>query len=593
MAGNLIKSAQLKPEARNKFQERALVINYRRTSGSGAPTETPPNSGFVLALDIAGNKVWAYNGASWTDVTPFLLTSDGMSVEIIHPFTSTDLDSGTYNGATTTSTWKITRAAGPVFTVTTSRTVINGDAYSSFYAGYQLGTNLWTSPILYYSTANGWTIDGVKGTTTSSLAFSFSSGMLEMKLANNNLYIGSAGGLATALAPTANRVFVTDGSGVPAWTQGLPTGTTVTGPFSTGFDVPNRSYVDSIAAGFGGHLSVRVATVGVLAGTMQANNATPATGERAYNTTLKSISWFTGEGPTTIDSYTLQNGDRIMVKDETATSGPSAGEGRTYNGIYVRTSQDVWTRADDFNNDPAAEIMPGDFFPVQMGTVNTGSQWYQVAFDGTTDVLDTDIITFTQFSGSGAASLAGLSDVTITTPVTGQALIKSAGNWVNGAIDLANANAVTGTLPIAKGGTNSSTSLNNNRIMVSSGGAIVEAAALSDGQLLIGSTGNAPVAATLTAGTGISITNNAGSITIAQTATFTFADEEVPSGTKDDSNVTFTLANTPSPATSLHLYVNGVRQMSGGGNDYTLSGATITFAVAPSAGDNIVADYRY
>jgi hypothetical protein len=71
------------------------------------------------------------------------------------------------------------------------------------------------------------------------------------------------------------------------------------------------------------------------------------------------------------------------------------------------------------------------------------------------------------------------------------------------------------TLPVSKGGTNSSTALNDNRIMVSSSGAIVEAAALTNGQLLIGSTGAAPVAATIAAGTGISVTNGAGTITIA------------------------------------------------------------------------------
>lgn len=73
---------------------------------------------------------------------------------------------------------------------------------------------------------------------------------------------------------------------------------------------------------------------------------------------------------------------------------------------------------------------------------------------------------------------------------------------------------VTGILPIANGGTNSSAALNNNRIMVSSGGAIVEAAALTNGQLLIGSTGAAPVAAGLTAGTNVTIGTGAGSITI-------------------------------------------------------------------------------
>jgi hypothetical protein len=43
---------------------------------------------------------------------------------------------------------------------------------------------------------------------------------------------------------------------------------------------------------------------------------------------------------------------------------------------------------------------------------------------------------------------------------------------------------------------------------------------LTDGQLLIGSTGNAPAAATLTAGAGISIANAAGSITLSTLTTF-------------------------------------------------------------------------
>ena len=74
---------------------------------------------------------------------------------------------------------------------------------------------------------------------------------------------------------------------------------------------------------------------------------------------------------------------------------------------------------------------------------------------------------------------------------------------------------VTGTLPVGNGGTNSSSALNNNRIMVSNSGSIVEANALTDGQMLIGATGSAPIAATLTAGNGIAISNSAGSVTIA------------------------------------------------------------------------------
>lgn len=45
-----------------------------------------------------------------------------------------------------------------------------------------------------------------------------------------------------------------------------------------------------------------------------------------------------------------------------------------------------------------------------------------------------------------ATTLNGLSDVTITAPATGAVLVKSAGDWVNGPVDLADPDAVTGVL---------------------------------------------------------------------------------------------------------------------------------------------------
>jgi len=56
------------------------------------------------------------------------------------------------------------------------------------------------------------------------------------------------------------------------------------------------------------------------------------------------------------------------------------------------------------------------------------------------------------------------------------------------------ATQVSGTLLVVNGGTGSNTALNNNRLMYSSGGKIIEAPALTNGQLFIGSTGGAPVA---------------------------------------------------------------------------------------------------
>jgi hypothetical protein len=68
---------------------------------------------------------------------------------------------------------------------------------------------------------------------------------------------------------------------------------------------------------------------------------------------------------------------------------------------------------------------------------------------------------------------------------------------------------------------------------------------------------------------------------------------EVPSGTVNGSNDTFTLAATPAAGT-LRLYKNGLRQKAGAGNDYTLATNTITFLAGniPVTGDNLLADYE-
>ncbi len=71
---------------------------------------------------------------------------------------------------------------------------------------------------------------------------------------------------------------------------------------------------------------------------------------------------------------------------------------------------------------------------------------------------------------------------------------------------------------VTKGGTASS-SFNVNGAVISgaSGTSALTALTMSNGQLLIGATGAAPLAATITAGSGVSVTNAANSITIAAT----------------------------------------------------------------------------
>ena len=136
---------------------------------------------------------------------------------------------------------------------------------------------------------------------------------------------------------------------------------------------------------------------------------------------------------------------------------------------------------------------------------------------------------------------------------------------------------VSGTLPIANGGTGIATAPTN-------------------GQLLIGNAG-AYAVANLTAGTGVTITNGAGTISIAvNSATFllvaNYVVREAPTGTINGVNTTFTLAATP-VANTEEVYVNGILQNSGVGNDYTISGATITFlsGAIPQTGDIVRVTY--
>ena len=70
-----------------------------------------------------------------------------------------------------------------------------------------------------------------------------------------------------------------------------------------------------------------------------------------------------------------------------------------------------------------------------------------------------------------------------------------------------------------------------------------------------------------------------------------FVDKEIPSGAINGSNTAYTLANTP-VAGSEHVFLNGVLQESGAGNDYTISGANITLLSAPLTGEKLRVTYR-
>jgi hypothetical protein len=88
---------------------------------------------------------------------------------------------------------------------------------------------------------------------------------------------------------------------------------------------------------------------------------------------------------------------------------------------------------DDLTDVNAAAPADGDALVWDAGT----SRWVPAAVGG----------------GPGAASLDDLTDVVVTSPAAGNALVFDGASWVDGPISLSDADAVTGALPVANGGT--------------------------------------------------------------------------------------------------------------------------------------------
>jgi hypothetical protein len=107
-----------------------------------------------------------------------------------------------------------------------------------------------------------------------------------------------------------------------------------------------------------------------------------------------------------------------------------------------------------------------------------------------------------------------------------------------------------------------------------------------------------PNARNLVAGPGVSIVDEGpgGNIVVSSVAAPSVRMQwmEKPQGTNDGVNTNFMLSNSPSPAGSLMLFVNGLLQEQGPNSDYVIvSGSTIQLQFDYRKGSNIWATYPY
>ena len=184
-----------------------------------------------------------------------------------------------------------------------------------------------------------------------------------------------------------------------------------------------------------------------------------------------------------IDGVTLADGDRVLLKDQTAAS---------ENGIYI--AGETPARSPDANI--TGEVTPGMFVFVEEGTVNADNG-YVVTTNGTITLGTTDIA-FAQFSGAGqidAGAALAKSGNTLDVNVDNSSIevhtddnlrVKALGvtnAMLAGSIDLTA--KVTGTLPVTNGGTGLATVTSNGVVLGNGANALsATAASTANGSIL-------------------------------------------------------------------------------------------------------------
>ena len=257
-----------------------------------------------------------------------------------------------------------------------------------------------------------------------------------------------------------------------------------------------KAYVDAVKTGLNVKDSVKLATTAALAASTYAN------GSSGVGATLTA----NANGALSLDSVAVSTSDRVLIKDQADAS---------QNGVYTVTNTGgasaafVLTRATDA--DTGAELTGGTFVFVTQGS-SQADNGYVFTHNGTPTMGTTDL-TVAQFSGAGQIDAgAGLtkSGNTLAVQVDDSSIeinsdtlrVKASGitnAMLAGSIDLTA--KVTGSLPVANGGTGAS-SLTANRLLLANGtSAISVLAAGTAGQVMTSNGASAPAFGDIDGGT--------------------------------------------------------------------------------------------
>jgi hypothetical protein len=264
---------------------------------------------------------------------------------------------------------------------------IRYNSTTGLFEGYNGAWTAFASGSGVTSVATGTGLTGGPITSTGTISIDVtgvSAGTYGSSLVVPVIAVNAQGQITSATNTTINAVTLTTGT-----ISTTPSGST---------DIANKSYVDTVAQGLDTKASV-------VAGT-------------TANITLS--------GTQTIDGIVLVSGDRVLVKNQTASAD---------NGLYL-CAAGAWTRTTDMNT--WAQV-PGAYVFVETGSTLADTGWVCTSDAGGT--IGVTAITWAQFSGAGS----GVSSITFgstgLTPSTA----------TTGAV------TVAGTLALANGGTGQTT----------------------------------------------------------------------------------------------------------------------------------------
>ena len=235
-------------------------------------------------------------------------------------------------------------------------------------------------------------------------------------------------------------------------------------PFSDE-DAASKEYVDNLVSGVAPSLPARAATTAALDAYTPAGSPATLTSD--------------ANGALTVDGVSVVAGDRVLVKNESGAS-------EKYNGIYEVTNAGsggtpwILDRAEDA--DTTVEVNTGDEYFVVEGTANGGTSWALATAAPIT--LGTTALTFVQTGGGnqysagkglvqvgnvfhfaqdtnytqfGVPYASGTATIGFTAAGSGGQVFRvpsAGGAPAFGALDLDDADSVTGTLAVVNGGTN-------------------------------------------------------------------------------------------------------------------------------------------